>query len=207
MKKFIISVLTFLFPVSLALAQAPIYINVPGVGNRPVQGVVDGTAYMTDRFPDASKTVNFTLFSGTVVAGASTSLTTFSPFPSASMYSHKILRVAISGLASAAVPWNIKFIGSTDGINYAWLMNRYYGVGEVAQDMTNAERNAAMRDTLTIRGYGNTVGTLVTAGSLYELNSKLGEFINLPYIAAIFDHDSTAGGTATVTLELQARQK
>jgi hypothetical protein len=157
---------------------------------------VDGVGHVTEAYPDAFQTSSVIVFTGTVAANTSTSLTAFTPYASGSIHGPKLVRIATSGFAAAA-PWRIKFVGSADGSTYAYLMN---GSTQTITGWTDT-------DTLVIRGHGNTVGTLVTGGRWHPLVIGSGQHIYPKFLAAIFSSDSSAGATGTATIEIAGRQQ
>jgi len=137
------------------------------------------------------------LFSATVAANTSTSLTAFTPWTTADIYGPKLIRIATTGFAAAA-PWRLKFVGSQDGITYSYLFNHPLTATSVWIEAT---------DTLMVRGHGNTIGTLVTGGSWWPLAYRTGVYPTPKFLGAIFSSDSSAGASGTLTLEIQGVKK
>jgi hypothetical protein len=138
------------------------------------------------------------LFSSTVAAATSTSLTAFTPLTAANIYGDKLVRIATTGFAAAA-PWRVKFVGSQDGITYSYLMNR--------SSSAAGPDSWTDTDTLMVRGHGNTIGTLVTGGSWWPMAFRNAIVPTPKFIGMIFSSDSSAGATGTVTVEIQGVKK
>ena len=174
----------------------------------------EGVAYFTDLYPDAFQSGVFPLLGTTVEANKSSSLTAFTPWSTASIYAHKLIRIAVSGAYhptdSLGIPWRVKFVASNDDATWGWLFDRYPAAFASAplSDLTHPQLLAANRDTLMIRGRGNTVvGLLVTAGRFQPLTFRDGSPVLEKALAVVFSNDSTGVNTITVTIDAFGRQR
>lgn len=201
MRRTIFALVAALLIAAPSFAQTParMVAQAPGGGFKNVQADSDGNL----AWPPSGGTPTV-VFSSTVAQNTSTSLTAFTAHSPGGWIIDPVVRIATSGFTALTSPWRVKFLGSFDGITYSYLMTDYFrGASSLASEMTSLEVTTSTRDTLMIRGKGNTVGTLVTGGIILPIAPRGSAQTRFPpFLAAVFSSDSSAAPSGTVTIEI-----
>lgn len=141
--------------------------------------------------------VNVALTAGQANTAAPGSGTGLTPYD-ASIYGMKWVRVTGSSFSNAAIPWSVRWWGSSDGVTYLPLTK-----GVLAYTSGHRFGPSIAVDTLKIQGHGSF------ATGWFPLASQLaagadGQMVTLKKIVAVASIDSAAG-TGTVTVEVAGR--